>query len=187
MNSPKRTTTKKSTPHDALIKKVMENPVAAREFLEEYLPAEFREFIDLTTLKLEKESYVEDSLRKRLSDIVYSVTTQNNDQAFIYLLLEHQSESDYWISLRLWRYTLLLLGKHKKGKDKLPFVLPLVIYNGKEKYNVPQNFWQLFDNPILAKKAMTEDYRLIDLQAMSDNDIDYEKHLSFVLYVMKHI
>ena len=28
----------KNTPHDGLIKKVMENPIAAQEFLEEYLP-----------------------------------------------------------------------------------------------------------------------------------------------------
>ena len=28
---------------------------------------------------------------------------------------------------------------------------------------------------------------LIDLNAMSDDDINYEKHLSFLLYTMKHI
>ena len=37
-------------PHDALAKKVLENPVAAREFLEEYLPREFKEYIDIATL-----------------------------------------------------------------------------------------------------------------------------------------
>ena len=59
--------------------------------------------------------------------------------------------------------------------------------NGKQKYNAPLNLWQLFDNPKLAKEAMSEDYNLIDLQAMSDDDIDYDKHLSFLLYTMKHI
>ena len=34
---------------------------------------------------------------------------------------------------------------------------------------------------------MAGDYNPIDLNAMSDDDIDYEKHLSFVLYTMKHI
>lgn len=33
---------KKNTPHDGLIKKVMENPIAAAEFLEEYLPESFK-------------------------------------------------------------------------------------------------------------------------------------------------
>ena len=34
---------------------------------------------------------------------------------------------------------------------------------------------------------MADDYHLVDLNAMSDSDIDYEKHLSFVLYTLKHI
>lgn len=34
---------------------------------------------------------------------------------------------------------------------------------------------------------MSEDYNLIDLNKMSDDEIDYEKHLSFVLYSIKHI
>ena len=176
-----------NAPHDELTKKALENPIAAIELLDEYMPAEFKAHIDLSTLKVEKESYVEDSLKKRLSDIVYSIKTKDDDQAFIYCLLEHQSSSDHWIALRLWQYSLLLCERHKKKKNKLPLVLPMVLYNGQKKYTAPRNIWQLFDNPDLAKKAMSEDYHLIDLQAMSDKDIDYEKHLSFLLYVMKHI
>jgi len=176
-----------NAPHDELTKKALENPIAAIELLDEYMPAEFKAHIDLSTLKVKKESYVEDSLKKRLSDIVYSIKTKDDDQAFIYCLLEHQSSSDHWIALRLWQYSLLLCERHKKKKNKLPLVLPMVLYNGQKKYTAPRNIWQLFDNPDLAKKAMSEDYHLIDLQAMSDKDIDYEKHLSFLLYVMKHI
>ena len=181
------TSKKDKKPHDALAKKVLENPVAAREFLEEYLPIEFKEYIDIATLKVEKESHVEESLKRRLSDVVYSVATKDKDKAFIYCLCEHQSSSDHWIALRLWKYSLLLLERRKKKKDKLPLILPLVLYNGKDKYTAPRNIWELFSNSALAKKALVEDYRLVDLQAMSDDDIDYEKHLSFILYTMKHI
>ena len=173
-------------PHDALAKKVLENPVAAREFLEEYLPREFKEYIDIATLKVEKESHVEESLKRRLSDVVYSVSTKDKDKAFIYCLCEHQSSSDHWIALRLWKYSLLLLERRKKKKDKLPLILPLVLYNGKDKYTAPRNIWELFSNSALAKKALVEDYRLIDLQAMSDDDIDYEKHLSFIFQYLRY-
>ena len=37
------------------------------------------------------------------------------------------------------------------------------------------NLWVLFSHPIMAKKAMTDDYHLVDLNAMSDNDVDYKK------------
>jgi len=183
---------KKNTMHDNFVKKVMESPVAASEFLEEFLPAEYRDMLDLTTLKVEKETYVEDSLKARLSDIVYSLQTKPNDVGktditFVYCLVEHQSSPDYWIALRLWKYSLLLLERYTKKRNKLPVILPLVLYNGKRKYNVPMNLWELFTYPILAKKAMADDYHLIDLNAIDDSDIDYEKHLSFVLYTLKHI
>ena len=183
---------KKNTNHDNFVKKVMENPVAASEFLEEFLPAQYIDMLDLTTLKVEKESYVEDSLKSRLSDIVYSLQTKPNDAGktdttLVYTLVEHQSSPDYMIAFRLWKYSLLLLERHTKKRNKLPVIIPLVLYNGKKKYNVPMNLWELFTYPILAKKAMADDYHLIDLNAMNDNDIDYEKHLSFVLYTLKHI
>lgn len=190
-------TTKKekssNLPHDALVKKIMENPITASEFLEEFLTAEFKDMFDFTTLKVEKESYIEDSLKKRLSDIVYSISTKpkNDDEepetAFIYTVLEHQSTSDYWIALRLWKYSLLLLERHVEEKNKLPLILPLVLYNGKKRYSAPRNLWELFARPELARKSMAENYHLVDLHAMSDEDIDYEKHLSFVLFTMKHI
>ncbi len=87
---------RKNANHDSLVKKVMENPVAAAEFLDEFLPSEFKELLDLNTLQVEKESYVEDSLKTRFSDIVYSVKTKSEpdsetETAFIYTLLEHQS------------------------------------------------------------------------------------------------
>ena len=80
--------------HDNFVKKVMESPVAASEFLEEFLPAEYRDMLDLTTLTVEKETYIEDSLKSRLSDIVYSVQTKPNDAGktdttLVYTLVEH--------------------------------------------------------------------------------------------------
>lgn len=170
----------------------MESPVAASEFLEEFLPTEYKDMLDLTTLKVEKETYIEDSLKSRLSDIVYSVQTEPNDAGetdttLVYAMIEHQSYPDYLIAFRLWKYSLLLLERHTEKRNKLPVIIPLVLYNGKKKYNVPMNLWDLFTYPVLAKKAMADNYHLINLNAMNDTDIDYKKHLSFVLYTLKHI
>ena len=88
-----------NTPHDQLVKKVLENPIAARELMEEYLPASFKQLVDLSTIKVEKESFVEESLTKRLSDLVLSVKTKDNEKAFVYTILEHQSSSDYLIMM----------------------------------------------------------------------------------------
>ena len=182
----------KKANHDSLIKKALENPVIAQEFLSEYLPSEYKALIDLSTIKPEKETYVEESLKTKLSDMVFSVqmhdtTVDKTNNAFIYALVEHQSYSDYWIAFRLLKYSLLLLERHASGKNKLPIILPLVIYNGKAKYKAPKNIFELFAYQGIARKAITEDYNLIDLQAIDDQAIDYGKHLSFLIYTMKHI
>ena len=67
----------KNLPHDALFKRIMENDIAAKEFLNEYLPKEVKDIVDLETIKVQKESYIEPNLTKRLSDIVYSVNTKD--------------------------------------------------------------------------------------------------------------
>ena len=93
-NKNKANADEKNLPHDSLFKRIMENDIAAKEFLNEYLPQEVKDIIDLNTIKVQKESYIEPNLTKRLSDIVYSVNTKDNKDAFIYVISEHQSSVD---------------------------------------------------------------------------------------------
>jgi predicted transposase/invertase (TIGR01784 family) len=196
--------------HDELFKKVMSEPVAAREFLEHYLPVSFKNKINLSSVKIEKESFVTDSLRKKFSDVVYSVSLKkhdikdsatdnaDNDKAYVYVLIEHQSSSDYWIAFRLWQYMLLLCERHKdanKNKsngaaekdNKLPLICPIVVYANDKPYNAPRNFWELFDDSKTAKELMGDEYLLVDLQKQSDNEIEQKKHLGMMEYMLKHI
>jgi len=197
--------------HDELFKKVMSEPVAAREFLEYYLPVSFKNKIDLSSVKIEKESFVTEDLRKRLSDVLYSVSLNknnikdstndgnvDNDKAYVYVLIEHQSSSDYWIAFRLWQYMLLLCERHKdanKNKsnatsekyNKLPLICPIVVYANDKPYNAPRSFWELFEDSKTAKELMGDEYLLVDLQKQSDNEIEQKKYLGMMEYMLKHI
>jgi predicted transposase/invertase (TIGR01784 family) len=202
---------------DGLFKSIMEDKIAAREFLEEYLPANLQLMLDLNKITVEKESYIEDDLKKKFSDVVYSVGIKRNGQerkgqerngqerkidqddkqerqehekAFVYVLLEHQSKPDYWMALRLWKYTLLLCERHKQKQqkhDKLPLIAPIVFYNGKEKYTSPQSLWQLFDNPDMARQLLGDEFKLVDLQAKTDDEIKRTQHIGLMEFFMKHI
>ncbi len=59
------------------------------------------------------------------------------------------------------------------------------MYNGVEKYHAPRNLWNLFTDSEQAKKLMTEDYQLVDLQSMSDDEIVQKKHLGMMEYIIK--
>ena len=44
----------KKLKHDALVKKILTEKIAAQEFLEYYLPIEFKSLVDLTKIKSRK-------------------------------------------------------------------------------------------------------------------------------------
>ncbi|MGX7591034.1 Rpn family recombination-promoting nuclease/putative transposase [Candidatus Karelsulcia muelleri] len=79
----------------------------------------------------------------------------DNDKAYVYVLIEHQSSSDYWIAFRLWQYMLLLCERHKDAnknnsnsteeKDKkLPLICPIVVYANDKPYNAPRSLYFYF-------------------------------------------
>jgi len=173
--------------HDGLFKKLMETQIGIQEFLKYYLPLELRQEIDLSTARLEKESYVEENLRKLLSDVVISVKKKDREKVYTYALIEHQSSSDKWIAFRLLEYTIRLLKHHKTKREKLPLVYPVVVYNGIKPYTAPRNIWGLFEEPDKAKEIMSGDYELVDLRSMPDEDIIGKGHIGIMEYAMKHI
>lgn len=94
-----------STPHDAAFRQFLTHPETARDFMELHLPAELRAVCDFSTLKLEPGSFVEESLRPYFSDVLYSLETTGGD-AFIHVLIEHQSTPDRYMAFRLLRYAV---------------------------------------------------------------------------------
>src|SRR4051794_20647438 len=85
--------------HDKLFKKAMENPLVREEFLRTHLDPKVNALIDYPSLKIEKDSFVEDSLKDSYCDILLS-TKFSNREGYIYLLLEHQSEPDKLMGMR---------------------------------------------------------------------------------------
>lgn len=80
-------------PHDATFRQFLTQPDIARDFMELHLPPELRICCDLSTLKLESGSFVEDDLRQYFSDVLYSLKTTAGD-GYIHVLIEHQSVPD---------------------------------------------------------------------------------------------
>jgi len=68
----------------------MAKPEAAKEFFSTYLPAHIKKQINLDSLKLEKDSFVDDKLRMQITDLLYA-TQFGERQGYLYLLVEHTS------------------------------------------------------------------------------------------------
>lgn len=119
------------TPYDATFRQFLTQPDIARDFMEIHLPAELRAVCDLSTLKLESGSFVEDDLRQYFSDVLYSLKTTSGD-GYIHVLVEHQSTPDRHMAFRLIRYAVAAMQRHlEAGHKKLPLVIPVLFYTGK--------------------------------------------------------
>lgn len=78
---------KTPTPHDLAFKQFLTHPDTARDFMQLHLPAELRAICDLSTLKLESGSFVEESLRPYFSDVLYSLKTTAGADGYVHVLL----------------------------------------------------------------------------------------------------
>ncbi len=142
----KKTTT--PTPHDATFRQFLTQPEIARDFMELHLPAELRAICDLTTLKLESGSFVEDDLRQYFSDVLYSLKTAGGD-GYVHVLIEHQSSPDKHMAFRLIRYAVAAMQRHlEAGHKKLPLVIPVLFYTGKRsRIRTPPAGWMSLTTP----------------------------------------
>src|SRR3982750_4421461 len=105
--------------HDKLFKKAMENPIVAKEFFEAHLPSNIKNMLDTDSLKLEKDSFIEQNLQSSYTDVLFSAKFNNKD-GYLYLLLEHQSTCDHFMAFRLLKYMVNIcssyLAQNKKSK-----------------------------------------------------------------------
>lgn len=91
------------TPHDATFRQFLTQPDIARDFMEIHLPAALRAVCDLSTLKQESGSFVEDDLRQYFSDVLYSLKTTAGD-GYIHVLVEHLCGAPHKCSRSKWMY-----------------------------------------------------------------------------------
>ena len=92
-------------------------------------------------------SYVSDDLREREDDIIWRARWGKN-WLYVYLLLEFQSTVDWFMAVRIMTYVGLLYQDLIKSESirtgkKLPPVLPVVLYNGDNRWQAPVNIKEL--------------------------------------------
>jgi len=73
-----------SSPHDVYFKKMMGKVKIARDYIRHNLPVEITSWMDLSTLEVDTEGYVDDQLKTHFSDVVATVQLTDGQPADIY-------------------------------------------------------------------------------------------------------
>lgn len=135
--------------NDNSYKLLFSHPEMVRDLLVGFIHEPWVAELDLATLEKASGSYIADDLRDREDDIIWRVRFKDR-WLYLYLLLEFQSSVDEWMPVRILTYLGLLYqdlikqGKIAKG-DKLPPVLPIVLYNGKARWQVATQIADLIE------------------------------------------
>lgn len=177
-------------PHDKTFRAALANQQVAREFFAQHLPADIQQAIDVKSLQLCAESYIDAELQEQLTDVLYAVAIKGRP-GYLYLLCEHQSKPDKWMAFRIIKYVLAIMDRHLKQHPKskgLPLVYPLVFYNGRQRYRYSTDI----KASIAAPKALIERYlfkpfQLIDANRLEDEALRERYWAGLMQFLFKHI
>jgi predicted transposase/invertase (TIGR01784 family) len=176
-------------PNDAFFKDVFSQPQHATAFFKSHLPPAIVAQVDWPSLKVLPSSFVKSGLQQVQADLLFAVNIGGRD-ARLYLLFEHQSTVDPTMPLRLLGYIAEILFKHHKAHGlPLPPVLPFVLHQGPERWNVSTAFEDLFQLPEelagLLPFLPKFHHALLDLTRYDPDQDRDESQLRCVMQLMK--
>ena len=124
-----------SNPHDRFFKELFTRPEVTRDFLQNYLPVDVLATIDLSTLELQPDSFVDADLQQHQSDLLCRIKLRNVEggvhppeaDIFVYILFEHKSYLDPLTPLQLLRYMLRGWERAIRNGGRLTPIVPLVL------------------------------------------------------------
>ena len=182
---------KPSTPHNNLFHYALSHAQAARDLIQTHLPADLVSALDLDSLELQKDSFVDEELRESYSDLLYSVQLADQDgqrrQGQVYLLLEHKSQSDPMTCFQLLRYIVRIWEQRlRKGQSLCP-VFPLVVYHGSEAWSAPASLEEFIGGPRrLFEYGVRLAYPVLDIGRIPDESLAREPFLQSILGLLKY-
>ncbi len=166
------------TPHDTFFKRIFSQREDARSFFEYHLPAPVASQIDWNTLVLVSGSLVDQALRERHSDLLFSASIRGHT-IFFYVLFEHQSTVDPFMPLRLLMSMARVWERYHidhPNEKGIPFIYPLVLHHSETGWTATTSFEDLFalDEEIFALVAEHVPrfrFALEDISGVSDEEL----------------
>lgn len=156
---------------------MMKRPEVARDFFTHHLPRTLLNHMELSTLKLEDCSFIDEKLKQHESDVLFSVRKKDSEkEVFLYTLVEHQSKSDELMPFRLLYYMMQIIKRHviahRKNPLPLPFIYPLVVYNGNSPWNHRRDFLSLFgSSEDKMRNLLLDEFPLLDVSDLAESDL----------------
>ncbi|RFP15927.1 MULTISPECIES: Rpn family recombination-promoting nuclease/putative transposase [unclassified Duganella] len=156
------------TRSDTLYRQLFAHPEIVRDLLAGFLLADWARTLDVGAFERVNASYASDRGKQRHQDMVWRAKV-GGEWVYVYILLEFQARSDRWMALRMQVYVGLLLqdlvARHCLTRcDKLPPVMPIVLYHGRGLWRASRDLTDLMLPPPMGLEVYQpqQQYMLID-------------------------
>ncbi len=130
-----------------MFRRVLGDPENAASQLRAVLPAGVAGRLNLDQLARVSGSFVDDALRWRHSDLLFTAPVDGRE-AFLYILVEHQSSTDPLMPFRMLRYVVRIweryIGDHPDA-TRLPAVIPVVVHHNRRPWSGRTDVVDLLD------------------------------------------
>ena len=180
-------------PHDKFFKETFSKVSVAKDFLNNYLPQSIMNVIDIDTLEPQKDSFINEELEEGFSDLLFKVNI-NKREGYFYFLFEHKSYASKDIAFQLLKYMIEIWKEKikKEGTNELPTIIPLVIYHGKDNWNIEITLGEMINGyeelPKNIKKYVPNyEYLLYDISRYTDEEIKGEVQLRIILNIFRDV
>jgi len=177
------------TPHDTLFRAALGYPEVSREFLELYLPDYIQKDLDFSTIKYCETTFVDKRLSALTSDVLLQVNLAKKP-AYVYFLIEHQSEVDKFMPLRLVQYMVNIWERHIKKLGKanalpLPVIFPMVFFTGGEDYNGPRTLGDLCIEPTQMQRILSGPFYLVNIDKIPESTLKSHLWAGTLSFIMR--
>lgn len=142
--------------------------------------------LDFSTLERLPASFVTEHLGQRHADMLWRIRTTDAEWLYLMVLLEFQSTIDRRMALRMTDYTVRVLrglGRDELGpRSEYPVVLPVVVYNGEQRWTAATDIRDLF-GPVpveLLGYLPRHRYLLIDVQELDPGALPDDSVLAMI-------
>ena len=176
---------KVNNPHDKIFRIYLDNREEVAKILNRKL--ELKRKLRKEDIEKYNSSFVNKKYENRESDVVYKKKDQK-----IFFLIEHQTSIDYSMPKRILEYEIEIIDsnidhkkKMKKG-EKLPTIIPIVIYTGKKKWDVARYIEECQEKLEGTKIPGLGSYYIIDINEYSKKELEEdEMFFSKILLIEK--
>ena len=164
---------------DPIYKRLYAFPDMVADLLRSLFPTNALDAVDLRSLSRLPAEYVGDDFRRRHGDAVWRVRLRAAGGGWLYVLvlLEFQSSNDRTMALRVLEYTAMLYRELVRGGAarlvaRLPPVLPVVLYNGEQRWNAARDVADLIDPAglVLAPYQPSQRHAVLDERHLAADD-----------------